>query len=230
MGSGNASGSLTNVVDTGATTGTIAVNFNMFAIADRLQIYYGDVASNRANAVLLFDSGLVTNTGVTNLVYGPGPSTFVSMTVNEGAPVANSVFTITLDVQPSVSAAAQTTVIGGDFASAGGRADARLAFLEFSGTTDPLSGVGTLPRSVLALGIYTNTALPAQLGKVVVGGSFASIAGVSVNNVARLNTDGTVDLGFSPGAAANGPVNAVAVQLDGRVVLGGNFTAYDGWR
>jgi hypothetical protein len=46
---------------------------------------------------------------------------------------------------------------------------------------------------------------------------------VARNNIARLNTDGTLDLGFDPDA--NGAVNSMAVQADGKIVLGGMFTA-----
>src|SRR5205085_6513093 len=37
----------------------------------------------------------------------------------------------------------------------------------------------------------------------------------------RLNSDGSVDLGFNPGAEAQ--VNTVEVQVDGRIVLAGYF-------
>ena len=61
-------------------------------------------------------------------------------------------------------------------------------------------------------------------GQILIGGSFESVGGVRITNVARLNTNGTLDTSFSPGAAANrGYVNAIAVQPDGKIVLGGAF-------
>ena len=41
-------------------------------------------------------------------------------------------------------------------------------------------------------------------------------------------TPGRLDLGFDPGAGANSEILVVAVQADGKVLLGGNFTTVDG--
>mgnify|MGYP003694317761 CR=1 FL=1 len=42
------------------------------------------------------------------------------------------------------------------------------------------------------------------------------------NNIARLNTDGTLDTTFDTGT--NGYVGAIAVQPDGKILVGGDFT------
>jgi uncharacterized delta-60 repeat protein len=62
-------------------------------------------------------------------------------------------------------------------------------------------------------------------GSVIVGGSFTTINGVSRNNIARLNPDGTLDTAFNPNATGNfsSEVFAVALQPDGRIVIGGAF-------
>src|ERR1044071_2845975 len=39
---------------------------------------------------------------------------------------------------------------------------------------------------------------------------------------------GDVDLSFDPGSGVNGPVNAVVVQPDGKVIIGGSFTTVKG--
>ena len=66
-------------------------------------------------------------------------------------------------------------------------------------------------------------------GKTVVGGNFTGLGGATGttvrNRIGRLNVDGTVD-SFNPGT--NGPVHAVAVQPDGKILAGGNFTAVGG--
>ena len=41
------------------------------------------------------------------------------------------------------------------------------------------------------------------------------------NNIARLNTDGTVDLAFNPNA--NSTILSIAVQADGKILVGGTF-------
>ncbi|MBK8037608.1 MAG: choice-of-anchor D domain-containing protein [Verrucomicrobiaceae bacterium] len=58
-------------------------------------------------------------------------------------------------------------------------------------------------------------------GKMLLGGSFTSVLGVPRANIARLNVDGTLDMGFDP--KTDGVVYAVAVQPDGKVLVGGSF-------
>ena len=60
-------------------------------------------------------------------------------------------------------------------------------------------------------------------GKLLVAGQFATVNGLARANLARLNSDGSIDSGFNP--APNAPVRALALQRDGRVLLGGDFTA-----
>jgi uncharacterized delta-60 repeat protein len=60
-------------------------------------------------------------------------------------------------------------------------------------------------------------------GKLVLGGQFTSVLGTVRNRVARLNVDGTLDAGFNPAAGPNGTVRALALQPDGKVLIGGEF-------
>ena len=64
-------------------------------------------------------------------------------------------------------------------------------------------------------------------GKVIIGGSFTSFNGVNRYHVARLNTDGSVDTTFNPGLGANDKVRAIALQSDGKIFIGGEFTSYN---
>lgn len=66
-------------------------------------------------------------------------------------------------------------------------------------------------------------------GKVVVGGAFTTLAGAPLSGIGRLNDDGSVDTTFDPGTGATGgDVLAVALQADGRIIVCGDFTAFDG--
>jgi uncharacterized delta-60 repeat protein len=64
--------------------------------------------------------------------------------------------------------------------------------------------------------------------KIIVGGKFSLFDGNSVSNICRLNADGSFDESFETGAGFNGPVNATLVRPDGKIVVGGDFTEYDG--
>src|SRR5206468_4290232 len=46
--------------------------------------------------------------------------------------------------------------------------------------------------------------------------------------IARLNTDGTVDLTFDTGSGADGTVYSIALQSDEHVIIGGDFTMVNG--
>jgi len=65
-------------------------------------------------------------------------------------------------------------------------------------------------------------------GKFVIGGAFTSLGSNLRVGVARLNADGSVDNSFNPIGGANGTVNDVDVQVDGKVVIGGDFTGVNG--
>jgi uncharacterized delta-60 repeat protein len=63
-------------------------------------------------------------------------------------------------------------------------------------------------------------------GKILIGGFFTLVGGITRNRVARLNSDGSLDTGFNPDA--NGVVRALAVQSDGKIIIGGGFTTVGG--
>jgi len=64
-------------------------------------------------------------------------------------------------------------------------------------------------------------------GKILIGGSFTTLspdggAPVARNRIARLNSNGTLDTNFNP--SANASVFAIALQDDGKILIGGDFT------
>ncbi len=63
-------------------------------------------------------------------------------------------------------------------------------------------------------------------GKIVVGGKFSEVNGIPRNNIARLNADGTLDRTFADrlDQGVNGQVNALVIQPDGGILVGGLFT------
>src|SRR5205814_2343418 len=64
-------------------------------------------------------------------------------------------------------------------------------------------------------------------GKVLIGGNFTTVNGVSCTRIARLNADGTLDSGFQCGVAGASVtlVYSVALQSDDKVLIGGGFSA-----
>lgn len=65
-------------------------------------------------------------------------------------------------------------------------------------------------------------------GKIIIGGDFSTINGFMANNLARLNTDGSLDRTFRTSIGASAAVRAIAIQKDGKVLIGGMFSQYNG--
>lgn len=67
-------------------------------------------------------------------------------------------------------------------------------------------------------------------GKIIVGGSFFSTSGKWIQNITRLNPDGSLDMTFNTGTGANDTVKAIVLQQDGKIIIGGEFYNYNGTR
>lgn len=65
-------------------------------------------------------------------------------------------------------------------------------------------------------------------GKVVITGVFTTINSISRQKIARLNTDGSLDTSFDDGAGIGGSPFDIALQSDGKIIVSGQITSYDG--
>jgi uncharacterized delta-60 repeat protein len=131
----------------------------------------------------------------------------------------NTVYAIT--VQPNGRA-----ILGGDFTAYNTIPRNRIARVMPSGANDgsfdPGSGADGFITSVL---IYPNGP---NIGKILIGGGFTSFNGTLRNGIARLNADGSLDTSFNPGLGADGVVWSLALQADQKIVVGGDFTSFNG--
>jgi len=112
-------------------------------------------------------------------------------------------------------------IIGGQFTSYNGTAIKRIARLNADGSLD----TGFNPGSGTDKSVRTTLIQPD--GKIVIGGQFNSCNGMSRNHIARLNIDGSLDTSFTPGTGANSDINTLALQSDGKIIIGGFFTKYN---
>ena len=117
-------------------------------------------------------------------------------------------------------------LVGGRFSSIDGKTKAGLARLNPDGTLDTnfvtrVTSGGPFPN-VYALALQPD-------GKILVGGNFGLVNGESRNGIARLNADGTLDTAFNPGKGTGyyRDVYSVALQTDGKILVGGNFRKFD---
>lgn len=115
-------------------------------------------------------------------------------------------------------------LVGGSFSSFNEAPANRLVRLNRDGSLDT-----SFNMSVGAGGaqdVVRSIALQAD-GKILVGGRFAAFNGSPAGNIVRLNTDGTVDTTFVAGAGADGAVNVIDLQLDGKILVGGDFLKFN---
>ena len=64
-------------------------------------------------------------------------------------------------------------------------------------------------------------------GKILIAGDMDYANGHISTGVCRYNEDGTPDLSFSTGKGPNNFILCMAVQNDGKIILGGNFTSFN---
>jgi uncharacterized delta-60 repeat protein len=97
------------------------------------------------------------------------------------------------------------------------------AYNFFDSTFDSYQGGDGFNQQVRAIAAQSD-------GKVIVGGNFTFYAGDTHNRIVRLNDDGTADTSFSfgPGTGFNNRVRKIVVQPDGKILVGGDFTTYNG--
>ena len=112
-------------------------------------------------------------------------------------------------------------IVGGAFTTIGGETRNHIARLNPSGTIDSEFNPN-IDGQVGAIVLQSD-------GRILVGGSFTSVAPLGAtestnrSNALRLNANGTLDTTFDP--SLNSSVSAIALQPDGKILLGGLFSA-----
>ena len=113
-------------------------------------------------------------------------------------------------------------IIGGNFTTFNDVTYNRIARLNTNGSLDTNFIPGTGSNSTIrSISIQPDN-------KILIGGYFTTFNGVSINRVARLNANGTLDNSFTVGTGLNGFANALSIQSDNKVVVAGNFSQFNG--
>jgi uncharacterized delta-60 repeat protein/gliding motility-associated-like protein len=95
---------------------------------------------------------------------------------------------------------------------------------------------GSIDNSFKAIGISDLVSLgsfPTKIalqnnGQIILSGIFNGINGSGRVNLVRLNTDGTIDCTFDPGAGTDSIISSMQLQPDDQILIAGDFTSYDG--
>jgi uncharacterized delta-60 repeat protein len=90
------------------------------------------------------------------------------------------------------------------------------------GTLDPTFNPGSAANGRIA-----DVAVQPD-GKIIIVGGFSTYNGVAANNIARLHADGSLDVTFNGGSGANNSIEGVELQPDGKIIVAGRFTIFNG--
>ena len=125
-------------------------------------------------------------------------------------------------IRSITSSASGKIYIAGEFNSIVSSTQRYLARINENGSVDAGFNTGTGPSTV----VFCTLEQPD--GKLLVGGGFTTFNGVANNRIIRLTNTGVPDAGFVTGTGANNQVLAMGLQSDGKIIITGTFTSYNG--
>ena len=124
-------------------------------------------------------------------------------------------------------------LVGGLFTQFNGQTRPHVARLNSDGSVESLAtfNPGAGVNGAAPYGSRLFSIVPQPDGRILLGGEFITVDGQSRNGIARINADGSLESSatFNPGAGAEGgEVRSMALQTDGRIILGGFFHSVGG--
>ncbi len=109
----------------------------------------------------------------------------------------------------------QMFLLAGDFSSLNSESRGGIGRVTIDGSSDPaFQGFLGSPSFIYATHVFAD-------GRVLVGGDFSAINGVFSANAAMLTPGGLVDPTFIVDSQVNSRISVIAVQPDGKILLGG---------
>ncbi len=142
----------------------------------------------------------------------------LDLSFNTGTGFNDAVFDIKLQQDNKI-------LVGGYFTQFNGQSKNKIIRLNTDGTADLSfnigSGFGIGGGGIWSLAVQTD-------GKIILGGMIYTYNGQTISNICRLNTNGSIDLSFQQGSGFNNPTYTLSLQTDGKIIIGGGFTTYNG--
>jgi uncharacterized delta-60 repeat protein len=152
---------------------------------------------------------------VRNRILRLNPDGTIDPTFNIGTGANNNIYSITMQPDGKI-------IVTGSFTSFNNNAKSRICRLNPDGSVDTTFNSAAAANN----SVYTSVVQPD--GKILLGGNFTTCNGVVRNRIARINADGSLDTAFDTTVGANNSIKSIGLQSDGKIVIGGSFTSYNG--
>jgi uncharacterized delta-60 repeat protein len=180
-------------------------------------------------SVILQSDGKIIFSG--NFGTFAGTAAYRSARLNSDGSIDNSFQGFNDIIYAAVTQPDGKMIVGGKFTyynNSGVNANRnRIVRLNTDMTLDTTFNIGTGFSSSGFTGEVRAISLQAD-GKIIVAGSFSEFNGTTANYIARLNADGTLDNTFNTGTGFDAAGSATAIQADGKIIIAGGFTNYNG--
>jgi uncharacterized delta-60 repeat protein len=188
------------------TSFNIGTGFNGIVIA----------ITSQSDGKILVGGGFITYNGVvSNRIIRLNTNGTIDTSFNTGTGFNSDVNTITIQSDGKI-------IIGGQFTTYKGITENRMIRLNADGSKDTSFNTG------IGFNFTVQTITTQSDGKILVGGNFTTYKGTTENRIIRLNADGSKDTSFNTGTGFNSTVNIITNQSDGKIIVGGVFTNYQG--
>ena len=113
-------------------------------------------------------------------------------------------------------------IIAGNFTTYNNNLINRICRILPNGGFDATFNIGTAANNIIyAVAIQSDQ-------KIIVAGNFTKFNGETVGRIIRLNSDGSIDGGFNAGLGAEASIEALEIQPDGKILIGGRFVMFNG--
>jgi uncharacterized delta-60 repeat protein len=182
--------------------------------------FYGPGASSDVYAILTQDSGRIL-IGGDFLTYGGFTSNYVARLDSNGMFDNTLVISANARITTILMQSDKKILIGGDFTTFNGSPAGRLVRLNTDYNLDSAFNSGTGADGAIWATCIQND------GKIIIAGFLSKYSGFDVGHLARLNIDGSLDTTFKTGTGTNNVVYTIAIQSDGKIIIGGEFTKYN---
>ncbi|MBL7899824.1 MAG: hypothetical protein JNJ99_14890, partial [Crocinitomicaceae bacterium] len=207
------------------SSGIICVNQdgtldNSFS-ADTMQLGFNSICIRSDQKIVGSGSFYSLNYKTRNYILCLEPNGGLNWNFNPGIGFDKSA--VAICIQPD-----DKIICGGYFNSYNGVPRSNITRINTDGTIDSSFDPGSGFETIGFFGSYVSSIEIQTDNKIIIGGFFHTYQGIPRNCIARLNPDGSLDTSFDPGTGFLNAVTSVEVQADGKIIVTGFFSSYNG--